>query len=221
MKVNFVLSLILIIILILPVNITATVLDSKTELDTIFEDLDDFMWAKESIYFLYDSYSKSILIEKSNKFYPDKPIKRADFVADIVRIIGIKDDNLICSFEDVQQQDWFYRELAVAEKKGLIKGDGSGFFRPNDNITRQDAIIVLDNILQIMDTGYTPTLMNESFMFKDDGEIDKYAKRSIYLLKKLEILNGYNDSTFLPKKSLNRAEACVLVVNTLNYLYFV
>ena len=85
-----------------------------------------------------------------------------------------------------------------------MSGDGNNF-RPNDEIKREDAAIILSKALR----GYNIP-EEEKAEFTDNQNISDYAQESVKELAAKNILNG-SDGFFNPKNSLTRAEAAVLI----------
>lgn len=52
------------------------------------------------------------------------------------------------------------------------------------------------------------------YRFADDSDIPEWGKSSVDLVKSEEIMTGFGDATFRPDKTLNRAEALVLILRT-------
>ncbi len=78
-------------------------------------------------------------------FAPMQPIRRAEFIAILARFTQQTEDET--TFSDVPHGHWAYRAVATAEKMGWIVGDGTGRFRPDDLITRAEAVTILNRML--------------------------------------------------------------------------
>ena len=48
-------------------------------------------------------------------------------------------------FNDVYQSDWYYDPIMWAAENGIVLGYDDGSFRPNENITRAEMVIMLKN----------------------------------------------------------------------------
>ena len=79
-------------------------------------------------------------------FKPEKTVTRAELVQIIVTMSGRKTSGLKPSFADVPASHWAYRAIALAEASGWIKGS-NGLFRPDDGMTRAEAVTVLNSYL--------------------------------------------------------------------------
>lgn len=74
-------------------------------------------------------------------FSPDQDITRAEFAAIIVRGLGLKFEEGVTPFSDVKKTDWYSSVIHTAYKHQLINGFEDGTFRPDDKITREQAMV--------------------------------------------------------------------------------
>jgi len=124
---------------------TASILRRSSEMygyyidENMFSDID--MWAKKEI-----SELASADIVKGygdGTFKPDNAVTRAEFVTMLMRII----DNYGKSapFADVEGH-WAEMYIAKAYEYGYIKGYEDGTFRPDNTITRAEAITIISEV---------------------------------------------------------------------------
>ena len=78
-------------------------------------------------------------------FDPDRNITRAEFVTMVARF-GTT-GSASASFTDVSQQHWAYQYIAAASEKGWVTGYEDGSFHPDQNITRAEAMAILNRVL--------------------------------------------------------------------------
>lgn len=177
-----------------------------------FIDLDTVMWAYEAISTLAD---KNIISGRSNtKFSPNDNIKREEFVKLIV--CAIEEDTAAKGnhFDDVKENEWFYKYVNRGYETGIANGLGGGLFGIGNNITRQDIAVLIYNALKYKD--FEP--MGGELSFTDSDAIAEYAKNAVSALSNVGIINGYGDGSFSPKAYATRAEAAQLVFGMLNIL---
>ncbi|MTV49598.1 hypothetical protein GJ688_11480 [Heliobacillus mobilis] len=104
-------------------------------------------------------------------------------------------------------------KLAYAEK--LMDGISYARFDPYGLLTREQAaaLIVrglgLDNLAP---SGFV------SLPFADDNDISPWARDSVYVARKLNILSGDNWGYFRPQESMTRAEAAALLMRAITFL---
>ncbi|MBO5059841.1 MAG: S-layer homology domain-containing protein [Clostridia bacterium] len=79
--------------------------------------------------------------DESGNFHADKAATRAEFAVMLTRFLNI--DGGMNVFSDVRDGDWYADALSAANYHGLIVGDEYGRAKPQDLISRQDAITIL------------------------------------------------------------------------------
>ena len=99
-------------------------------------------------------YNEAVSTMTNGKYiagYPDgtfggnKSITRAEFVTMLVRFIGVQDE--ACSFSDVSKAHWAYDYIATATQAGWIAGYSDGSFKPEQAITRAEAMTIINRVL--------------------------------------------------------------------------
>ncbi len=182
--------------------------------------------------------------EKGNMM-PTKPITRAEAVTILYnncdRLYDYPDVTEI-PFTDVKKSDWFYEEVRWAYCEGFVQGVGNNKFKPNDYVTRQDLVVMIQRYYNLYDI-YDPTMsdgivISKETEFQDSDKISDYARYPVRLFTSLfyynntgeysrysteYIMSGYN-GYFMPKANCSRAEATKILVNlyksaTFKYLY--
>jgi len=83
----------------------------------------------------------------SNWFDPDAPITRAEFAAIATRLKTVTAASG-AQFADVTSDDWFYNAVNSAAAAGWVTGYPDGTFHPNDNITRTEAAVIVNRVLE-------------------------------------------------------------------------
>ena len=82
-------------------------------------------------------------------------------------------------------------------------------FRPDDNITREDAAVIIKRFAEYC--GATLDVRRESAEFDDNSDISDYAKSAVGDLYVSEIINGSDNNRFEPKQSMTRAQAAAMI----------
>ncbi len=170
-----------------------------------FVDLDDVLWAKDSINYLYE---KGIISPASDKkFRPGDSVTRAEFVKMLVMSLGINENAGDIKFGDVSRDAWYYDYVAAAVHYGLIKGNDDNCFEPDAGITRQDICVILSRAMDKL--GYTPENYND--LFADNDKISDYAVNAVYRLRDFGVVNGVGDNRFDPTGSATRAMTAKII----------
>ncbi len=92
-------------------------------------------------------HSKIISGLNNKTFAPEKAITRAEFVKLLTVIEGCDDETAEAhEFSDVARESWYYDYVQVAYSKGWINGKTETEFAPNDIITEEQMILILNRI---------------------------------------------------------------------------
>ncbi len=174
---------------------TGTDVAQTDEVRKLFNDIDGH-WAYENIL----NAQKSGVIDgfEDGSFRPDKEITRAEFVKIVVKMKNLKltDNNY---FNDVSSDAWYCPYISAAFENGIVLGSSDNFY-PSDNITREDACVILYR-------AFYKDEVNESakIAFDDFEDISDYANNAVTVLSSGGIIKGY-DNKFSPKENITRAE---------------
>jgi len=169
--------------------------------EKLFSDIDGH-WAKGDIEKLN---KKGIINGYSDKtFRPDNYVTRAEMVKMICLAFSLA-GNSEMNFSDVSENDWYYEYINTAYTNGVVNGNGDGF-SPQENITREDAAVIMYRILS---KNYP--VEGATLSFIDKSEISDYAKEAIGAMKNEGIIEGVGKNKFEPKSPITRAQCAVLI----------
>jgi hypothetical protein len=112
---------------------------------TDFSDVENSRWSTESIGTLANA--KYILGYADGTFQPANAITRAEFVTLAVRFGGNANGSTVRSFNDVSGH-WAADSIAIAASKGWINGYEDGSFAPDNNVTRAEAVTIINRLLE-------------------------------------------------------------------------
>ncbi|MDI4647960.1 S-layer homology domain-containing protein [Cohnella hashimotonis] len=169
-------------------------------------------WAKDAV----EDMGSRMVVEGTGGglFSPDREVTRAEFAAIVVRGLGLKPESGDSSFSDVAAGDWHGAAIATASAYGLIDGFADGTFRPNDKLTREQAMVIVSKALTI--TGLQGKLSIPSAdaalrPFKDAAAVSAWAQEGVAASVTAGIATGRGDAKLAPKEAVTRAEVAALV----------
>ncbi|MBV1757101.1 MAG: S-layer homology domain-containing protein [Dethiosulfatibacter sp.] len=168
-------------------------------------------WAKNDIEMMATmGYIKG----SDGQYHPDNSITRAEFVAMMVRILGLSSSDISnLPFTDVKQTDWFAGELAAAAGNGLIKGYSDNTFKPNAYINRNEIGSIIGNLL---DSNLTSLQITEALDgFTDD--IPQWARDAVAATVNAGIIKGFPDRSFGGTHNATRGQAATILLRFLKY----
>ncbi|WP_165452562.1 X2-like carbohydrate binding domain-containing protein [Paenibacillus thalictri] len=147
-------------------------------------------------------------------FTPDREITRAEFAAIVVRGLGLKPENGAAQFSDVKASDWYADAVNTAYSYGLIHGFGDGTFRPHENITREQAMLIVAEALKI--TGLKAKLPVQDAdstlrVFADQAEASGWARSGVADSVQAGIVTGRSTAGLAPKGYVTRAEVAAIM----------
>ena len=149
-------------------------------------------------------------------FYPDKNISRVEFLVMAMNAVGIRDipvcDTTVFA-DDADIPTSMKGYVAAAHSLGYINGSEIGgklCFCPNDPLTRAQAAVILERLVDLEESAVVPT-------FADHSEIPTWASEAIYSLSSAGILCG-DEGYISPTSTLTRAQAAQLLSATMIYL---
>lgn len=139
-------------------------------------------------------------------FKPDNAVTRAEFVKMIDNVFGLP-ASTEDPFLDVDPGDWFADAVNGAYASGLAIGD-QGEFRPNDNITRQEAAVILARAFKL-----EATTTNAYYKFSDMTAVATWSADAINALVEKGYMEGRGNNELAPIANLTRAESATLIEN--------
>lgn len=146
---------------------------------------------------------------ENGTFHPNGSVTRAEFCKMINNAMGLTNTTTI-AFLDVASRDWFYTDVAKAVASGYIAGYDDGTFRANDNISRQEAAVVISRI--VSEAGS----QKDIGALRDAGGIASWALAGANTVFSKGYMGGDNQKKFNPNGYLTRGEAVKIVEAILN-----
>ena len=181
-----------------------------------FTDLGNHAWAADAIAELSE---KGIIKGTSDTtFSPASNITRADFALLLVRAFGLESEN-VENFADVNESDYFARELAIARNNGIVGGIGDNKYAPRNTITRQDMMVIVYRAIAslVQREGDRSAVEGLSVLkYEDFDSVAPYAKDAVAALISAGLVNGKN-GRIAPTDYTTRAEVAVLIKRILDY----
>lgn len=108
-----------------------------------FNDVPADVWYNESVSTM--ARGGYITGYEDGSFGGSRNITRAEFVTMLVRFVGV--EKAECSFSDVSKDNWAYDYIATATAAGWISGYEDNTFRPDQFITRAEAMTIINRVL--------------------------------------------------------------------------
>jgi hypothetical protein len=133
-----------------------------------------------------------VMVGGDGVFRPDDSITRAEFAKVAVHLLGLEEnadaEKGNSRFADVSIEHWANGYINIASQQQIIIGDDQGNFRPNEQISYQDALTILVRLLGYeksaaakggYPTGYLMVANSKSITRNAPGSNSDGAKRGI------------------------------------------
>ena len=101
------------------------------------------------------------------------------------------------AFSDVLSGEWYYEPIAKALALGVVNGYEDGTFGINENISREDMMVMAYRTLNALSISIPANKPYASF--SDQGSISDYAVEAIERMYCADIINGVGDNMLDPK----------------------
>lgn len=194
----------LIVLLILASSMLLAAVYAAEEPTQAFSDITGH-WAETNIRTMEE---QGVLRERIPGFFmPNEPITRAEFVDMLVKsyLLHAVPQH---SFTDISYH-WAKDSIATAHALGLVLGESETKFAPDKSMTREQMVTLLMRAAEVEQDG-------ASIHFDDEDSISAWAKAAVSAATQLNLIHGYPSGEFAPQKTTSRAEAVVVLQNTVN-----
>lgn len=116
-------------------------------------------------------------------------------------------------FQDVREDHRNFDYIEEVAKNKIMVGVEAPNFDPDGSLSRMEAFTIVSRILGFENLA---PIKNYSLGFKDEGQIQAWAKDHIYLAKELGFIE--DQDYFYPNRDLTKGEAAKLVVDLIQYM---
>lgn len=158
-------------------------------------------WGKTEIAHLIDS---GIVTGTGTNLKLADNVTRAEFVAMVVRALGLEVKAYEGAFADVKGDEWYAPIMQTALDAHIISGTENGA-EPDALLTREQAVKIMASAL-----GIEPDA-SASADFADSADISAWAQPFVAKAVELGLINGMGDGAFAPKHNATRDQAMVMV----------
>lgn len=171
-------------------------------------------WSEEAV---NDMASRLVVVEVEN-FMPDKAINRGDFANYIVRALGLYRDRFQFSeeqniFLDIDKTHPASKGIIIANEWGIVKGYPNGTFKPDNTITREEAMTMYFKAMDIVKLSEKDR--DRILSYKDESQVASWAYEAVKKTLSAEVFNVREEDRIVPKGTFTYAEAATAIRNLL------
>ena len=161
--------------------------------------------------------SKGYFTLAGSLFSPDRPLTKYDFTAALVKMFFALDRDSATSFSDVPPDSAYYAYVSSAEAEKIAKGDGSGRFIGDGNISVQEVVALCSRTLAEK-KGYSYPEDPEAYLqFSDSADIDEWARQDVALAVRENLIPS--EGALDPDGEVTRAESAQILYRLFMLLY--
>ena len=127
-------------------------------------------------------YDKGITAGMSSTEYgPELPIRRGDFARMIYIAFGFSPSGGSWVFNDVPPNEYYAQAVNTLSARGVVSGVGNGDFAPSANVSRQDAICMIQRAMRAVGQSAPDGAYSALSSYSDAGYVSDYAKGAMAL----------------------------------------
>lgn len=169
-------------------------------------------WAKNDI----NTMASRLVMDgiDNDSFDPDANITRGELADAVVRGLGLlRSGATTDKFTDVKPGHKYMAAISIATEYRLIGGYADNTYRPDNTITREEAMTILARAMKLagMDVSITDTEVKEILsVYGDASEVNKTAANGAALCTRYGVFAG-NNNILAPKGNITKAETAAVI----------
>lgn len=152
-------------------------------------------------------------------FEPKRAITRAEFAAIISRALGIVETSDNLNYTDVAAGAWYSNAVAAVSELGFMNGYPDGTYRPAQQITREEAMVIVARVLYHLDSKKELSVSEiDSILggYSDQGQIGSWSRSDIAFTVREGIIMGDNGKLAV-KDQITREQVAAIIVRLLEH----
>ncbi|KAF6579085.1 Ig-like domain-containing protein [Paenibacillus sp. EKM212P] len=186
--------------------------------DKKFKDLENH-WARKDVEML----ANRLIVKgvQPDIFEPNRAVTRAEFVAMLVRGLGMQEKPLTEPFTDVKENAWYAGSVGAAVEAGLIRGYGNQSFEPEKVITREEIAVIAEKAAHYAQTlNASPSSEKYKEVYSDASTVSPWAQDAMAQATEQGLIKGVSPDLLAPKQQAARAEATSIIKRFLQLIKF-
>lgn len=190
-------------------SVKVNIVVEKAASDIIFTDLINHWAHNAAIKMAAANVMTGEKIGETMVFNPNGTVTRCEFLAMAMKSLGINPISAVDTgfVDDGNIPAQYKGYVAAAIQKGFVNGVDTEYgrcFNPNNQITRAEAAVILNNILNAKQPVIKPA-------FADETNVPAWAEDAIYALNEIGILKGTGEGYISPYSIITRAQTAQIL----------
>lgn len=168
-------------------------------------------WSKEAV----NDMASRLVIKNPEEFNPEENITRGEFAEYITKALGIYRTGAAQGekFTDISVTNELADAIQIATEYGIIKGYPDGSFKPDNQINREEAMVMYAKAMDI--AGFKEADNNRIENYTDKQAVADWAYDCVKKTIGAGVFNGRTIDTIAPKGTFTYAEAATAIRNLL------
>ncbi|MEQ2454920.1 S-layer homology domain-containing protein [Flavonifractor hominis] len=181
----------------------------ETPTSGTFTDVAAGQWYYEAVEYVSDNGIMNGI--GGNLFAPTQYVTRAMVAQVLYNMEGRPAVTTSAGFTDVSSSDWYASAVNWAAATGLVDGYGNGRFGGNDNVTREQMVVILYRYAQYK--GYDTTASTSLAGYADAASASSWATEGLSWGVGAGVINGKSSTQLDPLGTATRAEIAQIMMN--------
>jgi hypothetical protein len=186
---------------------------------TTVRSLHDFSTASDWAHdYLFNAINRNIVPEHLQSNYTQS-ITRAEFAILAHALFQGRAGGQIPELIEFNDTDCIYVQRMAA--LGVVTGVGGGYFAPDDNITREQAAVMLVRLAYAISSssiaGRRPLPPSDPSSFADNASISEWAIDAVGQVQSIGLMGGVGDNNFAPSGEYSREQSIVTMIRLFNH----
>lgn len=184
-----------------------------TEKELPFVDVAKGAWYYGAVKFVYEN---GLMVGVSETtFSPDAPLSRAM----VAVVLWNAENNPTVTGEDRftdLEKDWYRAAINWAADNAIVKGYGNGCYGPDDLVTREQMVAILQRYCEYKGIS-TPETADLS-VYTDGSKVSKWAAESVRWAVGAGLITGRSETILAPGSTAKRAEFALVLQRFMDYI---
>jgi hypothetical protein len=175
-----------------------------------FDDVKPGDWFYDAVQFVAGKGITQGVSVTPSLYDPKGTVTRAQFITMLCRAYDIDERNGD-NFADAGNT-WYTGYLAAAKQLGISNGVGDNKFAPDNEITREEMVVLLYNYVKSVGSVST---VNSTHTYADGSQISSWAIEGVAFATEKQWVKGKDNNRFDPKGTATRAELAQIFYNAI------
>ena len=173
-----------------------------------FTDVDAAEWYADAVQYVYE---KGIMVGSSDTTFSPKVVTTRGMVVTLLHNLEGKPAAEGTTFTDVPVGQWYADAVSWASANEIVSGYGNGLFGPDDIITREQMVTILNHYSTYK--GYETATAVSIESYADAAQVSSFAVEPMGWAIANKLVSGTGNNMLSPKGNATRAEIAAIMMH--------